>query len=189
MGGSLHINKAVEFQKIYTEHWKALYAYAYNVLKDKEAAEDIIQEIFVDLWSRLNETEIENPKSYLFQAVRNQCAKIFGKGSLFGPFQAEQLEIAIGMVAEESEAPHQKEELADYLFQRATEVLSGQCYNVFELRFNQHLTIKEIAGKLQISASTVENHINKALKTLRKEELYELKLLVFLIISTASNVV
>lgn len=189
MRDSLHINKTVEFQKIYKEYWRSMYAYAFNILRDKQVAEDIIQEIFVDVWGRLDEAEIENMKSYLFQAVRYQCAKVFKTGNLLGAFQTEQLEMAVELIAEESESPHFKEELAEQILQKATEVLSGQCYNVFELRFNQHLTIKEIAHKLEISGSTVENHINKALKILRKEELYEIRLVAFLIVSTLSIVV
>ncbi|GLB52021.1 DNA-directed RNA polymerase sigma-70 factor [Neptunitalea chrysea] len=189
MSGSLHINKNIEFQKIYREHWKSLYIYAYNILRDKETAEDVIQEIFVDLWTRLETTEIENPKAYLLQAIRYQCAKIFKKKEFLNGFHIEQLENAISLVTDESESENFKEQLASYVFEKATQVLPEQCYNVFDLRFNKQLSIKEIASQLQISSSTVENHINKAFKLLKSEDLYQAKLIAYIILSSTFCVV
>lgn len=184
MKGSHPLNKSVEFHNIYKAHWKALYVYAFNILRDKETSEDVIQEIFVDLWSRMEITEVSDYKAYLYQAVRFQCAKIFKKGNVFSHFHEEQLEMALALVAEESEPENYKEDLAAYIFEKANKVLPAQCYHVFELRFNQHLTTKEIANQLRISVSTVENHINKALKILKQEDMYEVRLLALIMLFT-----
>lgn len=53
--------------------------------------------------------------------------------------------------------------------EKAIHTLAPQCRKVFEMSRIEQLSYSEIAGQLQISTNTVENHISKALKHLRVE--------------------
>lgn len=63
------------FTEIYDRHWHSLFVYARTILKDKEEAADVVQDIFTTLWNRGADLKILNLKSYLLTAVRNQALK------------------------------------------------------------------------------------------------------------------
>lgn len=58
------------FTEIYNRFWKSLFRTAYHILQDKEAAQDIVQNVFVSLWQRRYEVRIDNLKGWLHQSVR-----------------------------------------------------------------------------------------------------------------------
>src|SRR5690606_13545451 len=66
-GGSI-----AAFEKIYSRFWHKMYIVAYNILRNKEACEDIVQDIFSQLWNRRAYLDIRNLESYLITAVRFQ---------------------------------------------------------------------------------------------------------------------
>ncbi|WP_417941237.1 sigma-70 family RNA polymerase sigma factor [Flavobacterium sp. RS13.1] len=174
------LNKKPVFNKVYLQNWKALYAFAFNILRDKESAEDIIQEIFIDFWVRMNDIEIQNYTAYLFQAVRNQCAKSL-KNKKLTAFELQVLEESIQLIEEQEFTEFPKEQLVEQVRQKAHEILPPKCLEIFNLRFYENRSIKDIAEHKNISVSTVENQINKALKMLKTENNYYLKLLAILI--------
>ncbi|GGH28758.1 RNA polymerase sigma-70 factor [Sphingobacterium alkalisoli] len=170
------LNKKSVFDHVYKEHWKALFLFAYRIVGDKETAEDIVQEIFVDLWIRMRKLEIGSYQAYLFQAVRNQCASRLRKKKMM-PMETALLEEAIQMVDETEEQQIPQEQLLVEVQKKAQEILPEKCFDVFKLRFYEHMSVQDIANLRRISVSTVENHINKALKLLRSENIYDLHLL------------
>src|SRR3546814_9398018 len=52
-----------------------MFIYAVNILKKSEICEDIVQDIFIDFWSKRNNVNIGNIKSYLFQSIKFQIFK------------------------------------------------------------------------------------------------------------------
>jgi len=58
------------FTEIYNRHWEKLLAIAYNHLKDKSAAEEILQEVFMSLWDRRYEVYLDSVAGYLATAVK-----------------------------------------------------------------------------------------------------------------------
>lgn len=175
------INKKLVFNNVYEQNWRALYVFAFNILKDKQSAEDIIQEIFIDFWLRMNETDIQNFTAYLFQAVRNQCAKKL-KSKKLTAFELEIFEEALQLIEDESAIELSKDFLLEEVKQKACEILPKKCFDIFTLRFYDNMTIKEIAEHKDLSVSTVENQINKALKLLKAGNNYYIKLLGILIL-------
>lgn len=174
------LNKKLVFNKVYEKNWKALYVFAFNILRDKESAEDIIQEIFIDFWLRMNETEIQNFTAYLYQAVRNQCANKL-KSKKLTAFELGIFEETLQLVEEEEVIEFSKDFLMEKVKQKSHEILPGKCLDIFTLRFYDNMSIKEIANYRNLSVSTVENQINKALKLMKNEKSYYLKLLAILI--------
>ncbi|CAA9203591.1 hypothetical protein FLA105534_04771 [Flavobacterium bizetiae] len=174
------LDKKPVFNKVYQQNWKALYSFAFNILRDKESTEDIIQEIFIDFWVRMNDTEIQNYTAYLFQAVRNQCAKRLRYKKLT-VFELQVLEESIQLIDEEEFFEFPKEQIVEQVRQKAHEILPPKCLDIFNLRFYENMSIKDIAEYKKISVSTVENQINKALKMLKTENDYYIKLLAILI--------
>lgn len=62
------------FTRIFTAFYKPLVLFAFSSVREKEAAEDIVQAFFCRLWEeRQTLSGIKHPKSYFYQAVRNAC--------------------------------------------------------------------------------------------------------------------
>lgn len=168
-----------EFERIFNEYWHRLYAFAYNILREKQASEDCIQNVFVDYWKRSKSLEILNTKAYLFQAVKYQCAKILVIQKRFN-YGMDLTEIIAEPEAHTEEKIQLEQELIKELHEKI-KLLPEKCQKVFRYSKFDKKTNKEIASELGVSVSTVENHMNKALRFLRKSLPEHLYVLVFLL--------
>lgn len=149
---------------IYQKYWQRLFLSAYNVLKDKEACEDIIQEIIIQLWKKRETLNITTSLwAYLFTATRYQVfhhiKKSAGRPELF-----EDLEERFSTDA--PDIPLYVKDLNERI-NTAVESLPEKCRNIYKLSREHHLSYKAIADHLQISPKTVENQLSIALKKLR----------------------
>lgn len=162
-------NDACAFAEIYQRYYPVLLRIAIKQLGVKELAEDLVQEIFVSLYQKLDILKIScSIKAYLNKAIRfkimneyrsksvrlRYCKNVFSYGNCKNDFSS--LEV---------------KELSKKL-DSVWEQLPKKCRQVFLLSRFEGLSQKDISRKLDISLSTVEKHIGKALKIFR-EELYE----------------
>lgn len=154
------------FAKLYDVFWPELLRHLLTKISDSQAAEDIIHDLFVSLWKRRSTIlEIESIPAYLFTACRYMVFKYYKEQSLASPSE-------LGM---EEDFPLDERPLEERLYYRylldvihkEVENLPDKCREIFKLSRYDYLSNKEIAQKLAISESTVENHINKAIKRLR----------------------
>ena len=68
---------------LYNNYWKSLYLSSYNLLKDKEVSEEIIQDIFIEIWNRRTTLDIKvSLKSYLYACVRYKVFAEFRKSKM-----------------------------------------------------------------------------------------------------------
>ena len=58
------------FDRVFETYWQRLFSYAYQIYAEERICEDIIQEVFVSLWEKLEYTSIINLEGYLFRAVK-----------------------------------------------------------------------------------------------------------------------
>ena len=66
--------------EIYNTYWKLLYASAFNVLKNKQLSEDVVQNVFISLWNNRKQLEIKvSLKSYLYACTRYQVFAVIRK--------------------------------------------------------------------------------------------------------------
>ncbi|TDE17222.1 RNA polymerase sigma-70 factor [Dyadobacter psychrotolerans] len=151
------------FEDIYDAYWSKLYLSAYSILRDKQASEDIVQDIFVQLWTKRNSVQIDSLAAYLHTSVRYQVFKVVkaGKVKLVLPD-----EITSSVILTDAEDALFSEDL-DRILDQHIRRLPDKCRQVFILSRKQHLSITEISEKLGISSKTVENHLTNALGRLR----------------------
>lgn len=159
----LYKGSKIAFEKLYSRFWHRLYLAAYNVLRDKEVCEDIIQEIFSQLWIRRSTLAIKNLESYLFTAVRFQAFRCINEKKCRNNFVIELSKLP----AEFFETQQGCNEIEEAL-KISIEKLPEKCGKIFYLSRQEHLTNKEIAVRLNISIKTVENQITLAIKKMRK---------------------
>ena len=149
---------------IYKKYWQQLFLSACNVLKDKQACEDVIQELFIKIWNSRDNIEIAvSLKAYLYASIRYEVYRQIRAGvatsDVFDAL-ADRLQ---------SPATHENLEYKELVSQvnSVVETLPEKCREVYKLSREEYLTHKQIASRLNISTKTVENHLTKALKQLR----------------------
>lgn len=152
--------------ELYNTYWQLLFISAYNIIKDKELCEDVIQDIFMNIWHNREKLEINiSLKGYLYACARyqvfNQLRK--NKDKIYIEF-FDELDKRFQYATPETEMMH--EELVQQI-NSIIETLPEKCQMVYKLSREEQLSHKEIAERLSISTKTVENHITKALQIIR----------------------
>lgn len=169
------------FDEIFRQYSKPLFYYAAKFVDD-EAARDIVQDVFMKLWSDSSLTVKLSLNSLLFTMVRNSCLQYLEKQKVRAKY------------AESAKLKLQEEELRFYMEEKTSlieqelenklnEVLNGlpeRCRQVFVMSRFENKKNKEIAEELDISVKAVEKQITKALATIRTEMKDYLPLLLFL---------
>ncbi|WP_338395733.1 sigma factor [Fulvitalea axinellae] len=62
-----------QFKSFFEENYSPLCLYAYRIVNDDGLAKDIVQDSFLKIWEKIEGSDIENPKGYLFRIVRNKA--------------------------------------------------------------------------------------------------------------------
>jgi RNA polymerase sigma-70 factor (ECF subfamily) len=167
--------------EIYLIYWQDLFLSAYNVLRDKAACEDIVQDLFLQLWQKREVLQITaSLRAYLFTAVRYNVFRQIRTGKVRSEL-FEYIEERMDVTA----ADHLLEEREMNLqVARAVAALPEKCREVYKLSREEELSHKEIATKLNISTKTVENQITIALKRVRSS-LNTFVIVLFYVLSSA----
>lgn len=151
------------FEQIYTKYWSKLYLSAYNLLGDRQVAEDAVQEVLVSLWMRRSSLTVESLQAFLYTAVRYQVFKAIRSGRVREEAFSNATRLSVVNEAEGALA----ESDIDRLLDKGIAELPEKCRQIFLLSRQQHLSTKEIAKWLGITPKTVENQITIALHRLR----------------------
>lgn len=156
----------IAFTEIYDRYRGVLYLHAYKLTQDTDEAEDIVQEIFIYLWDKAA-TIIFNTgiKSYLYSAVRYKFFNLLDHKKVitkheqsFNDFTDKGEFITDNQVRENE---------LTRLIEMEIGKLPEKMRIVFELSRKEHLSVSEIADKLNISKSTVKKQLGNAIRILR----------------------
>lgn len=155
---------AVTFDQIYASYWKPLYRTAFRILKDEQAAEDVIQDTFVRLWESWDTILDTNIKGWLFTTSyrlvlkslkRVQATEKIGNISFSEP------------LAREADETIRAKQL-QLQVNTCVDNLPDQCRKVYNMSRQDEFSIKRIALELGIAPKTVEYHISMALRRIRQ---------------------
>ncbi len=153
-----------EFEIIYKKHYSNLRNTVENIINDKDASHDVVQEVFLKLWNKKNEIDhILDPKAYLFRSVINASLAYLENNKK----RVRLSDIKIGS-AESSDSNLLLKEL-EVKVQIALDSLPPKCKVIFVLCRFENMKHKEIAQLLDISIKTVENQMGIAIKRLTRE--------------------
>lgn len=158
--------------------YKSLCGYAYTLTNDHGKAEDIVQNVFVEIW--INKKNI-NPKfsikSYLYKSVYNEFIDQYRKNKPVIYLEKKYLE-AIDLVVEKEQS--NLDELIK-LVDKEVNNLPSKCKQIFLLNKKEGLTHVEISEYLNISTKTIEGHMTRAFKILANKLGDQYKTLLFLL--------
>lgn len=167
------INKAfkietkADFEKLFETHYNNLCAYANNFIKDVDASEEVVQEVLFKLWTNKDSIIITSSvQSYLFRAVRNASLNVLKHVNIREDYKVQN---ELDMQDIQSTEDEMIVSELEVKIREAINQLPIERKKVFLLSRYDGLKYKEIAEKLNISVSTVEGQMVKALKFLRTE--------------------
>ncbi len=150
-------------ESLFEQWYEPLVRYAMAMLHSQDVAEDVVQQVFEKLWTkRVNIAIHTSAKSLLYRSVHNACLDELRKNKVrqnFVSMERNQTEQVVDQQLENKELGKQ--------IAAAIDDLPAKCKQVFVLARQHEMSYAEIANTLEISNKTVENHMGKALKTLR----------------------
>jgi RNA polymerase sigma-70 factor (family 1) len=168
------------FDTLFNRYQKKAYRMALYRLREKEAAEEVVQELFVNIWVKRDKIVINQTfASYLFTALKYTILNYMRHESVRDKYIAymEKDLSELDDSTQEQIFAHDFEVNLD----GAIKELPDQCAKVFTMRHKEQFSVKEIAESLSISPNTVKNHLSKAQKLLRLQLKEFLTILILLL--------
>jgi RNA polymerase sigma-70 factor (ECF subfamily) len=155
-----------DFEILFKSQFSSLCNLAFTLVKNADAAKDIVQQVFIKLWQKQQDLKIHGPvEAYIYRMVINTSLNHIEKEKKYIRLEYQSVQSV--------ELPDETKDNSDAIADREIKVrkaiaeLPPQCQTVFSLSRYENLSNKEIAGHLGISVKTVEKHITVALKSLR----------------------
>ena len=156
-------NHSAYFQQLFRDHYEPLCARAFQMVHDRKASEDIVQDVFLALWERREEVDFDRPLlPLLFVAVKNRAIDLLrSKKWRGGESGLDELDVCIRtLVADHIEEEFQLSQLSEEI-DCCISGLSEQCRRVFLLSRTTGLKNREIAERLYLSEGSVKQYISQ----------------------------
>lgn len=163
------LKKGKEDAYVYlVEHYhNSLCNYANSLIRDDLLAEDIVQNVFVQVWEKRNQLKHDfSLENYLYKSVHNKFIDQYRKGKAVMALEKKYIAALELAVEEKDEVQEQK--IINILFE-AIQELPPKCQQIFLMSKKEGLTNIEISEYLNISKKTVEGQITKAFCILREK--------------------
>jgi RNA polymerase sigma-70 factor (family 1) len=167
--GAGHNEKMIEviFSDIFRKHEHKLYSLVVRLTKSDHAAKDILQEVFLKLWTQRSTLHtIHNMEAWLYRITENKIIDFLRKASADNRLK-KNIWTSLQQCANESE---QFLEVKEYnqIIQKAIDQLPPQRRLIYRLSKEEGMNYEQIAGELQISKHTVKNQLFNAIQSLRR---------------------
>jgi len=156
------------FEELFRQYSKPLFYYAAKFVED-EAAKDIVQDVFVKLWSDQLTTIRQSLNSLLFTMVRNSCLQQLEKQKVKNKYlestklNLQEEELRFYSEEKSSLIEHELEDKLNVVLNN----LPVRCRQIFLMSRFENKKNREISEELAISLKAVEKQITKALATMR----------------------
>lgn len=153
-----NVIQMADFEKIYQTHVQAVLRYTLRMVGNRELAEDITSEVFLELYRNLDAIDPERLPAWLFRVARNRAVDYWRKQSVEQRFARE--------LQPPEAAPESGLEVEAWLIREpALKPVHRVC---LILHFVHDMSRAEIGRRLELSEVKVKGHLQYALKLLRK---------------------
>lgn len=169
----LPMDRKKHFDTLFHVYYAKLFLYACGIVGNDGDAEDVVEEVFCDLWTHIDTLEMgERIQAFLYRAVFTRSLNMLKRNALrqqhlgavsqISDMRVDQIESALA-------DPHECMENAELRSQidAAINALPEKCRYVFRMSYIEGKNNAEIAHETGTSLRTVEAHIHNALKVLR----------------------
>lgn len=151
----------IAYTTIFRKYYKALVIFAHTFLKNKETAEDLVQNFFCKIWEeRINLSKIENCRSYFYISIHHTCLNYLRDNKIITgnplpekPAEENMLDILM------------EEEIYRILIENIRQ-LPGKCKDILLMKING-MGNTEIAAQMNITEETVRSQIRRGKNLLK----------------------
>lgn len=158
-------NDTAAFRQLFMLLAESLKNFAFSIVHSREQAEEITEDVFVNLWqARSTLDSINNLQVYLYVAARNTALNYLYKQS--GRYPHDFVDLARVEIAATDPDPEQIF-ISSEMRRRIDEVIQAlppKCKLIFRLAKEDRLRYREIASILNISVKTIDSQLAIALK-------------------------
>ncbi|MEO8823916.1 MAG: RNA polymerase sigma-70 factor [Ginsengibacter sp.] len=160
----ISLGDQLSFRQCYHHFYKNLLQFAFVLTRNKEVAEELVEDVFIKFWKNKKTAEnIRNVKVYLYTATKNTCLNYLSSKAhknITEPFDAINIEFA---------SPLSPDQILIYRetfakIKSAIETLPPRCKMIFKLIREDGLKYKEVADILNLSTNTVEAQMTIAIR-------------------------
>ena len=157
------------FEQVFRQYYSPLCLYAFGITGRRDAAEEIVQELFYVLWKdKENIQVLRSLKNYLYGAVRNQSLQYLEHRNVQDRHREKVLNDKDNV-----QEPTPQEELEykelESVINRTLEKLPERRLKIFRMHRMEGKKYKEIADYFSVSVKTVEAEMTKVYQALRQE--------------------
>ncbi len=153
------------FREIFRSYYPKVHRFALLLLKNNDDADDAAQLVFMKVWGKRERfAEVNDIDSYLFTLTKYTVISYIASRRVF-PLELDKVSsIPVGADPHEILVGNDMQ----LLIEMVVENMSPQRQAVYRMSREQNMKNDEIAAKLGISKKTVENHLNLALKDIKR---------------------
>lgn len=162
------------FKVLYEKYFDLVYYYILSRVNDRLEAEDLAEELFLQLWEQKAKIQIKKSfKSYVLKSAHNRVINYFNSFKTINQKKEESIDINPTIISDlECNSIEHNYLLAQELSEHITEAVNNlptKCRKIFKLSRQFNYKYSQIAEKLGVSVNTVEKQISIALSKLRNE--------------------
>lgn len=165
---AFEVDPARGYELLFKRYYKQLCSHCIRFVYSKEAAEDLVVEVFSQFWSKqLHQSVSTSYRAYLYTSVRHAAFHYMRRDLSRSNHSEELTDLS---VATSHSTPQQELQFQELVIKIEEIIgsLSPQSQKVFLLSRFEGKRNAAIAEELGISVKTVEGHITKGLSVLRK---------------------
>lgn len=153
------------FAELFKRYGKQVYKMAYSRVRSREAAEEIVQNLFIAFWDRRTTQSIDNISSYFYTAVKHKVLNVIESQIV----QKKYWDYYKNFIPRQENLTEQTVEFNELLaaIEKRIEYLPEKSKKVFRLNRLEGHSITEIANALNLSEKAIEYHLTRSLKELR----------------------
>lgn len=157
-----------EYELMFRQHYRFLCLVAFRIVRDQDAAEDIVQDFFLRLWQRRMEVPpINSFQSYATRAVKNGSINFLRKQQTLSDEQLDALPDGANPL-EEKELFISGEAITSKVM-KVVEQLPAERKKIFLLHVVDRLSYAQIAERNNISINTVKTQMKRAYAFVREQ--------------------
>lgn len=158
---------APQLDALFRQYHRSLLYFAKSMVREQEAAEELVADSFVKLWQRRETFEdADKVKAFLYIATKNACLNHLNSAHVRQAFDGEALDV-LQSVDPDSYAQIVRAELLQQIYDEVMKLPEKQ-REVFRLTFFEELDTNEIAERLGMTPTAIFANRSRAVETLRK---------------------
>jgi RNA polymerase sigma-70 factor (ECF subfamily) len=153
--------------ELYDRHSRLLHGLILRILRDRSEAEEVLQEVFVQVWTRADTYNVElgAPVAWLVRIARNRAIDRLRSNNVRAR-TVEATPLPPPVETPEARAVMSEQQRA---VARALDALPMEQRQLIELAYFQGLTQSELAERFQLPLGTVKTRVRTGMMTLRRE--------------------